>query len=49
MIAIGTLNLPARKLLINLQVLAAMRTGKFEIAHLIWRLVVALLLALIIG
>jgi hypothetical protein len=27
------LNLPAGKLLINLQVLLAMRTGKFEIAH----------------
>jgi hypothetical protein len=33
MMAIRALNLPAGKLLINLQVLAAMRTGEFEIAH----------------
>jgi hypothetical protein len=33
MIAIRALDLSAGELLINLQVLFAMRTGKFEVAH----------------
>jgi hypothetical protein len=41
MMAIRALNLPSGELLVNLQVLAAMWTGKFEIAHL--RRVVVLL------
>jgi hypothetical protein len=49
MIAIWTLNLPAGKLLIDLQVLAAMRTREFEVAHLDESLAVALFVALIVA
>lgn len=47
--AIRALNLSAGKLLINLQVLAAMRAGEFEVAHWIESLAMALFVGVIVG
>ena len=33
MMAVGALNLPARRLLVALQMLLAVRTGEFELVH----------------